>query len=386
MSNSPEVNNISADQKKRHLPVTPTGESPDAKKIADQRSPTISELFSAPVRKRLVPMPSDDADPTEWFKAIIQKLDDMSVVNEQIQGTLKFQENQIKECEKDIESQKKEISQLTCKVNGLERENWELKSRCSIIHENNLKTEINRRELNVIFDGIPETHLEDHRLLYHKIVRVLNQMEIFNGKAADVLIVRCQRIGPINRERSRSALVQFLRYNDVQILLHNRKQLPEHVYVKEDYPSEIEERRKILRPIFNKAKNMAKYKGKCRLTVDKLVLDGKSFTVGPRNNLKELPPELNQRSAAERENNEILAFFTIGSPFSNFHSSVFVKDRTKYICSEQYIQAKKAEIFKDDTTQTQIMNAHSPYEMKRLGAGGGILPVPRLRTRAGVSR
>ena len=94
---------------------------------------------------------------------------------------------------------------------------------------------------------------------------------------------------------------------------------------------------------------------------------GATYTVRPKNNLDKLPPELNPRKAAERENSDTLAFFTQASPFSNFHSCKFVKDNETYICSEQFIQAQKAKIFNDDATQAKIMRETSPYEMKKLG-------------------
>ena len=139
------------------------------------------------------------------------------------------------------------------------------------------------------------------------------------------------------------------------------------MYASEDYPPEIEERRKVLRPIFNKAKRMDAYKGKCRLVADKLIIKGKAFVLQPVNNLADLPDELCPRKAAEKENEEILAFFSQGSPFSNFHPSPFEKDGVKYACNEQYIQAKKAEIFDDDNAHANIMKTTNPYEMKRIG-------------------
>jgi len=62
-----------------------------------------------------------------------------------------------------------------------------------------------------------------------------------------------------------------------------------------------------------------------------------------------------------------LVFFTQGSPFSNFHKAPFVKGNVSYLCSEQYIQAMKAETFNDDVTRNRIMRCTSPYEMKNLG-------------------
>jgi ribA/ribD-fused uncharacterized protein len=149
--------------------------------------------------------------------------------------------------------------------------------------------------------------------------------------------------------------------------MSNRAQLPDKVFVREDFPAEIEDRRRILRPIFNKAKNMSEFKGKCRLTYDKLILQGRAFTVAPMNNLDKLPACLHPRASAEKQNANTVVFFTQGSPFSNFHAAPFMRDRIQFVCNEQYIQAKKAEMFDDDETRSKIMQTSNPYEMKSLG-------------------
>jgi hypothetical protein len=91
------------------------------------------------------------------------------------------------------------------------------------------------------------------------------------------------------------------------------------VYVREDYPPEVESRRRVLRPILTKAKKMEAYKGKCRLSHDKLIVKLKTFTVEPINNLDKLPADLSPRSSAERENDNVIVFFTQGSPLFIMH-------------------------------------------------------------------
>ena len=345
--------NLDANSKKRQ--ISPShGESPETKRLFTFDSPDGSMAGSS------VSMPSDEAPNIEWFKALFAKMDGMKMA-------IDFNNKELLVCKTDINSLKSNVQQLQSKLIALERENMELKRLSTIQSEKNVKTEIHRREFNVIFEGIEETTGEDSLLLNGKVVKALNHMEIFGGKAAEVLMVRCQRIGAPVGGGVRPVLCQFLRHNDVITLLRNRKQLPNKIFVREDYPPEIEERRRILRPIFNKAKKSAKYKGKCRLIVDRLVINSKVFTVEPVNNLNDLPEELNPRRTAEKENDELLVFFTQASPFSNFHPSVFEKDGVKYMCNEQYIQAKKAEIFDDDNSHALIMRSSNPYEMKKIG-------------------
>ena len=347
--------------------LSPTGESPDAKKHLCLGSPDLKGASASMKFTSSVKMPEKDAPASEWFKALFAKIDEMWQMNENLNTSIECCLHDLAGCKSEVESLTHEVESMQRVINNLESEKNALQRTCDKLHDNNLKTEIHRRECNVIFEGIDETHGEDHLLLYNKVVKVMNRMEVFNNSAANAVIVRCQRIGPFLKGQSRPVMCQFLRFRDALLLLQNRKQLPSKVYVSEDFPPEIEERRKKLRPIFNRAKLMDQYKGKCRLVVDKLVIKGKAFTVGPINNLVDLPKELCPRKSAERENDEILAFFTQGSPFSNFHPSPFEKDGVKYVCNEQYIQAKKAEIFDDDIAHASIMKTTNPYEMKKIG-------------------
>ncbi len=55
------------------------------------------------------------------------------------------------------------------------------------------------------------------------------------------------------------------------------------------------------------------------------------------------------------------------SCLSQWYSSSFWQDETKYICAEQYMMAKKAECFGDDEALEQILSIKDPAQMKALG-------------------
>ena len=59
--------------------------------------------------------------------------------------------------------------------------------------------------------------------------------------------------------------------------------------MEEDFPSEIQERRNILRPIVRLAANHRNYKGKVTLQFDKMILNNKEYGV---NDLSQLPREI----------------------------------------------------------------------------------------------
>ncbi len=55
-------------------------------------------------------------------------------------------------------------------------------------------------------------------------------------------------------------------------------------------------------------------------------------------------------------------------PFSQWHKSDFIDDEgVKYNCCEQYMMAKKAELFGDIEVRDQIMATSNPREQKALG-------------------
>ena len=205
---------------------------------------------------------------------------------------MEFNNKELSQCRSEIADMKKEITELQSQLMVVEYEKEEFKSQCKMLTESHIKSEISRREQNLVFEGINETYGENGHLLYNKIVQVLNHMMVFNGQGARVPITKVQRIGPFLRGHNRSVVCHFSRYSDVELIMSNRSQLPDRVFVREDFPPEIEDRRRILRPIFNKAKKMPEFKGKCRLPCDKFVLLCKTYAVAPVNNLEKLPDSL----------------------------------------------------------------------------------------------
>ena len=53
--------------------------------------------------------------------------------------------------------------------------------------------------------------------------------------------------------------------------------------------------------------------------------------------------------------------------FSQWWKSVFIENERKYCCMEQYMMAKKAELFEDDEILEEIMETTDPKKIKALG-------------------
>ena len=226
--------------------MTPTskGESPETKKQMFWESPkviaTLESLLERSCDPSQVEMPADDAPVTEWLKAVFKKMDAIVVIHQELKDlseTVEYSVKKTEEYKEQVGSLTTEVVQLRSKVAHIEGEFQALKKRSSETEESRLKSEISRREHNVIFDGIVDTHREDGRLTYNKVVKVLNHMEVFGGQGNNVPIVKCFRIGQIGKNGHRAVLCQFLRFHDAQLLLNNRKQLPQHVYASHLQPS-----------------------------------------------------------------------------------------------------------------------------------------------------
>ena len=174
----------------------------------------------------------------------------------------------------------------------------------------------------------------------------------------------CKRLGKYNKDRSRPLSVELLRKEDMEYILMNKTKLRKGVYVDKEYPIEIEHKRKILRPILTAAKKQKKFRKRCKMEKDELVIKGKHYNV---NTINTLPKSLKRAKVSSRTNDKVYGYFGELNPLSNFHHAPFTLDNTYYHCTEQLIQRKKAELFRDQAAVTKIMNAQTGFACKDAG-------------------
>ena len=79
-----------------------------------------------------------------------------------------------------------------------------------------------------------------------------------------------------------------------------------------------------------------------------------------------LPPDLAAYKAAEKSDNNTIAFHGELSPCSNFHLSPSVGNNEKFHSAEQCIQYQKSLLFGDSYTANLILCSDSALECKRL--------------------
>ena len=321
----------------------------------------------------------------ELLVPLLEKVDDLkqSVENKysKLEEAITIQKSvvssEIHKLENTITSQKEElrttftqqINKNDMKVQQVLNENRELKQENKDLKERLDKLESLQLLNNVIITGIPEQQWESYTMTKQRVhdtilaSKGINHDQDQGNEERAVEITYCTRIGKYRQNNSRPISVTFQKREDKEQLLMNRRNLPPGIYVNEEYPIQIKKARDRLRPVYWMIKSKPKYKDKCKLQGDKLVVDGIKYTV---DTLGSLPMELSAYQAAEKRNDEALVFHGEWSPFSNFHISPFSVDGIAFRTAEHYIQYHKSLYFGDSITANQILKSQTPIEAKRL--------------------
>jgi ribA/ribD-fused uncharacterized protein len=286
---------------------------------------------------------------------------------------------EIAKAQSDISEVQSQASYSAMKVQSLEKDlssinnhNRRLENELGVCKDKLLRMEAHSRRDNLLIEGVKDKDKEnyaDTEMKVHRIFKDILKCEDFESKN----IVRAHRLGQYNdhSKRPRVIIVKFHHYKTREDIWSKRTMLKDSgLWLKEDYPREMVERRQVLLPIYKEAKRL---KMNAKFNVDKLFVDGKEITL---DNLQTLPIELSQETInSPIINEEVQAFFREPSPFSNFHTANFELNGLKYKNSEQYLFHMKADLANDKTSMTAIMSAKSPQDVKRIGEKIVINPV-----------
>ena len=216
-------------------------------------------------------------------------------------------------------------------------------------------------EKNIIFQGLTEDEFEDHQETKTKVILVLATVtegttaEDRKESAKKTPIDSIEHMGKYKPNRPRPVKVKFMNKTDVSCLFKNWKKLADGVFIDREYSKVTEKERGILRPIVKAAQKIEEYKGKCWLEGPYLKLDGKCYH---RQNVHTLPAKLGPAEVTSISDENSVAFFGELNPFSNFHPCQFSLEGIDFHSTEQYIQMKKAEFFRDEIAKERIQ----PYE------------------------
>ena len=268
------------------------------------------------------------------------------------------------------------VSEHQRKIVMLEEENVSLKRKLKKVEKSQEKTktkvdQIESRLLegNIIMHGLEEGKEESSLELYEKTVEAISYTVKGRNKkermetAKEISISTVKRVGRKNQHRNRPTVISFVYKADAINLLEHKKKLQKGIYVDKEYPEEVEERRRYLRPILRAARQNPKYKGLCRMEEDVLVINSTRYT---KDNLHKLPKTIDRYHSTSKRNKEVIGFFGELNPFSNFHEVSFEMDGVTFHSTEQWIQYQKAKLFGDNDTGEKIMKTTRAIECKKL--------------------
>ena len=292
---------------------------------------------------------------------------DVSNEIQKLEQTLTIQSTDLsKKVQSQMENQSKEI-------NKLKEENRSLKKENNYLTKHINKIESTQLSNNIIVTGISEQPWEKNEMTKQRIHKIIatplsnsnsKSIEENTSEANDMVISYCNRVGVFKLNQAHPISVSFQKREDKEFVLTLKCHMPPGIYADNKYPPHIKRCRDRLRPILQLAKKNPIHRDKSKLENDKLVINGTRYTL---NDLHKLPEDLSAYKAAERQNEEYLAFHGEFSPLSNFHPSPFKIGTQKFHCTEQYIQYKKAMHFRDSLTANQIIQCVDAFEVKRLG-------------------
>ena len=260
----------------------------------------------------------------------------------------------------EIRNLKEENAKLTKQVQVLSSKQNKLQHKITLMEQKNL-------ENCLVFRGLSEDISENDYNVREKIYKELahtfegNNYAMNISMSKNIVIKRCKRVGRFSHTRPRPVSVEFEHIQDVEFIMENKGYLQRGIYVDREYKPEIERKRRILLPVLKAAKLCKDYKNKCRLENDKVVINGRKYGT---DNLHQLPKEIDPFAITSKSDNNCIGFFGALNPLSNFYETKFIVAGVEYLSSEQFIQAQKANYFKDEISYNRVMGATTSLDCK----------------------
>ena len=137
-------------------------------------------------------------------------------------------------------------------------------------------------------------------------------------------------------------------------------------FIAEDFPFDVEQSRKILFPIFLKARSLSVFKGKVSLRADRLYIGDKMYTAA---DLSALPPALNPGTLSARQDDNVYVFAGVSNPLSMSFPCTFKDAGITFNTVDQFVQYHRALEVSDDVNATRVLSSKYAGEQRRLGNG-----------------
>ena len=290
---------------------------------------------------------------TERLGSIENRIDDMeSDLNENIANLAKT-DSKIQKCNETMKNLSKQFETTADEVKDYRASYFELDSKFKSLLEKHLALDTYNRKENLLFHGIPGDKEENCQATIRNVLKT--KMNISPPTVDSIVLHRCHRLGD---KANVPIMCRFASFQDRELVWNAKSALKgTKIYITEHFASEIEERRRLLYPVYRAA---LQKKMKASMHYDKIKINGTFYS---SKNLHTLPTELN----ATHSKNGVTCFFSGASPLSNFHMASFTLHGNTYDCVERYLQMAKAQYAEKPHEVVKIKEAAGPVQCKGIG-------------------
>lgn len=237
----------------------------------EQKVSTMSEKISS-FERRVTSLESVLADTNKQVSDTSKRMNEIEtsrVYDSQVCDDLN---NKFALLESDLKAEKKKNESLLTEMQEVKRGNLRLSEEVLDVQSRSMRD-------NLLFHGVKECDSFESRRSENCIVKVLdmcqNVLKIENAR--EIRIDRAHRLGRYRPDKSRPIVVKFNFFQDkVKIKQAAQTELRDTDFrVSEQFPREIQERRRVLYPELKKALDAGK---RATLSYDKLYVDGRTIT------------------------------------------------------------------------------------------------------------
>lgn len=267
---------VPAGQVGRNVSGLSTGSKPSASNVTSHVQQSHGSVHGGQPSMSTEPMVYVNGQPKPMSHVIGDIFIKLNVLDS-IENRLSKLEKEIQEIrsvKEEVQVMHAECRSLCTRYEEMQNDNHKCRDVVSSLREQVIDLQSRSMRDNLLFTGIAEAEgnvVEDTANVVQNLLE--QKLEI---PKEDVDIDRCHRIGVRRRDgRPRTIVVKFRRSNDRERVKKNAAKLKNtNIYINEQFPREIEERRKKLRPILKQAKRDGK---RAVLVRDKLYINGDLF-------------------------------------------------------------------------------------------------------------
>ena len=212
---------------------------------------------------------ADLGEEVSVLDSINKKLDLLFVLHQEIRDlkeSLEFTQQQLQEVQQDNAELRSALTSVSSEVEQLRKNNRELKETILDVQARSMRD-------NLIFSGIPEKAQEDPEAQVRSFL--VDALKMSAETANNIGFHRVHRLGQRRGTRPRPIIVKFEKYKEKVVVKGRGRELKgTHYGMNDQFPREINERRKVLYPVLKSSREKGK---RTSLVVDKLYVDGQLY-------------------------------------------------------------------------------------------------------------